>query len=66
MKEIVSMTMIGPCEMSGPNLKFFGAHSKFPDVPLFRLNLFIEDDSRTGEGGGGIPLSSHPRSPLSW
>ena len=47
MKEIVSMTMIGPCEMSRPSSKFFGAHSKFPHVPLFRPNLFIKDDSRT-------------------
>ena len=46
-KEMVSMTTIGPCEMSSPSPKFFGAHRKFPDVPLFRPNLFIEDDWRT-------------------
>ena len=36
--------MIGPCEMSSPSLKFFGVHSKFPEVSLFRPNLFIEED----------------------
>ena len=46
MKEIVSMTTIGPCEMSSLSPKSFGALSKFPDVPLFRPNLFIEDDLR--------------------
>ena len=30
------MTTTGPCEMSGLSPKFFGAGSKFPDVPLFR------------------------------
>ena len=48
MNKIVSMTMIGPCEISSPSPKFFGAPSKFPDVPLFRPNLFIKGDSRTG------------------
>ena len=38
--------MIGPCEMSSLSPKFFGALSKFPDVPLIRPNLFIEDDLR--------------------
>ena len=33
--------------MSGPSPKFFGAGSKFPDIPLFRPTLFIKDDSRT-------------------
>ena len=61
MKEIVTMTTTGPCGMSSPSPKFFD--SKFPDVPLFRPNLFIEDNLR---GGWGIPPSSHPRSPLSW
>ena len=42
-----SMTTTGPCEMSGPSPKFFGAGSKFPDIPLFRPTLFIKDDSRT-------------------
>ena len=46
-KEIASETTISPCEMSSPSPKFFGAGNKFPDVPLFRPNLFIEDDSRT-------------------
>ena len=32
LKEIVTMTMTGPCEMSGPSPKFFGAGSKFPYV----------------------------------
>ena len=32
--------------MSGLSPKFFGAGSKFPYVPLFRPNLFTEDDSR--------------------
>ena len=45
------MTTIGPCEMSSLSPKFFGSHRKFPDVPLFRPNLFIEDDSRMGERG---------------
>ena len=44
MKEIVTMT--GPCKLSSLNPKFFSAGSKFPNVPLFRLNLFIEDDWR--------------------
>ena len=43
----MTMTTTGPCEMSGPSPKFFGAGSKFPDVTLFRPTLFIEDDSRT-------------------
>ena len=46
MKEIVIMTTIGLCEMSSPSFKFFGVRSKFPDVSLFRPNLFIEDNSR--------------------
>ena len=37
------MTLTGPCEMSSLNPKFFSAGSKFPNVPLFRPNLFIED-----------------------
>ena len=45
-KEIVSMTTIGPCEMSSPRPKFLSACSKFPDVSLFKPNLFIKDDSR--------------------
>ena len=40
----ITMIKIGPCEMSSPSLKFFGVHIKFPDVSLFRPNLFIEDD----------------------
>ena len=40
------MTMSGLCEMSSLSPKFFGACSKFPDVPLFKPNLFIEDDLR--------------------
>ena len=40
------MTTAGPHEISTPSSKFFGAHGKFPDVPLFRPNLFIEDESR--------------------
>ena len=46
--------MIGPCEMSSLSPKFFGARSKFPDVPLFRPNVFIEDDSRTKGGHSSI------------
>ena len=37
------MTTTGPCEMSGLSRKFFGSGGKFPNVPLFRPNLFIED-----------------------
>ena len=44
------MTTIGPYEMSSPSPKFFSACSKFPDVPLFRPNLFIDGDSRSGGG----------------
>ena len=40
-KEIIPMVMTGPCEMSSPSPKFLSACSKFPDVPLFRPNLFI-------------------------
>ena len=43
MKEIVTMTTIGICELSSPSSKFFGVRSKFPDVSLFRPNSFIED-----------------------
>ena len=46
MKEIVSVTTISPCEMSSPSPKFFGVHTKFSDIPLFRPNLFIEDNLR--------------------
>ena len=49
-KEVVTMTTTGPCEMSGLSPKFFGAGSKFPDVPLFRPNLFIQDNSRRRRG----------------
>ena len=44
------MTTTGLCEMSSPSFKFFCAASKFPDVPLFRPNLFIEDNSRRRRG----------------
>ena len=64
MKEIIAIAMIGPCGMSGPSPKFFGVCSKFSDVPLFRPNLFIKDDSRTR--AGGIPSSNYPKSLLSW
>ena len=40
------MTMFGLCEMSIPSSKFLGVHSKFPDVLLFRPDLFTEDDLR--------------------
>ena len=56
-KEIVSKTTIGPCEMSSPSSKFFGAHSKFPDVSSFRPNQFIEDNSRTRRGHSTIKPS---------
>ena len=46
MKEIVTMTTIVLCEMSSLSSKFFGVCGKFPDVSLFRPNLFIEDNSR--------------------
>ena len=46
MEGIVTMTTTGPCEISSPSSKFFSTHSKFPDVPLFRSNLFIEDNSK--------------------
>ena len=59
-KKKVIMTTIGPCEMSGPNLKFFGAHSKFPDVPLFRPNPFIEDDSRVRGCHSAFKLPKEP------
>ena len=39
-KEIVTMTTTGPCEKSGPSPKYFGARSKFPNVPLFRSTLY--------------------------
>ena len=45
-KGIVTMTTAGPHEISSPSSKFFGARGKFPDVPLFRPNPFIEDDLR--------------------
>ena len=59
-KEIVTMTTTGPCEMSGPSPRFFGAGSKFPYV------LYIYSSGsicllRTIRGGGG-----QPRNPLSW
>ena len=57
------MTTTGPCEISSPSSKFFGARSEFLDIPLFRPSLFTEDDSGPG---GAIPPSSQPRSPLSW
>ena len=41
------MIMIGLCEISSPSFKFFSICSKFTDVSLFRLNLFIEEDLRT-------------------
>ena len=46
MKGIAAMTTASPHEIASPSSKFFGAHGKFPDVPLFRPNVFIEDDSR--------------------
>ena len=46
LKEIVTMTTTDPCEMSGLSPKFSGVGSKLLSVPLFRPNLFIEDDSR--------------------
>ena len=49
-KEIVTMTTTGPCKMSSRGPKFFSARSKFPNVPLFRPTLFIEDDPRTRWG----------------
>ena len=74
-KEIVTMTTTGPCEMSGPSPKFFGAGSKFPYV-LYVYSSGPICLSRLIRGGGGggeeeeeegvIPLSSQPRSPLSW
>ena len=45
MKGIVTMTMTGPHKIPSPSSKFFSACGKFPDVPLFRPNPFIEDDS---------------------
>ena len=45
-KEIITVTMTGPCEMSSLSPKFFSACCKFPDVPLLRPNLFIKDDLR--------------------
>ena len=46
-----TMTTTGPCEMSGGlSSKIFSAGSKFPYVPLFRPNLFIEDKLRRGGG----------------
>ena len=69
------MTTTGPCEMSGPSPKFFGAGSKFPYV-LYVYSSGPICLSRLIRGGGGggeeeeeegvIPLSSQPRSPLSW
>ena len=44
------MTTTGLCEMSSLSPKFFGAGSKFPDVPLFRSTLFIKDESRRWGG----------------
>ena len=46
MEGIVTMTMTGPYELSSPSSKFFSICSKFPDVPLFRPNSFIEDNLR--------------------
>ena len=45
-KGTVTMPTAGPHKISSPSSKFFSARSKFPDVPLFRPNLFIKDDSR--------------------
>ena len=45
-KEIVTMTTTRPREVSSLSFKFFRAGSKFLNVPLFRPNLFIENDSR--------------------
>ena len=63
MKEIVTMTMIGLCEMSSLSSKFFSVRSKFSDVSLFRPNLCTEDDSRMR---GCHFTIKPPRSPLSW
>ena len=43
---IITMTMTGLSEISNPSSKFFSTCSKFSDVPLFRPNLFIENDLR--------------------
>ena len=43
---IVTVITTGLCEISSPSFKFFRTRSKFPDVPLLRPNLFVEDDSR--------------------
>ena len=45
-KGIVTMTTAGLHETSSLNSKFFGVCSKFLDIPLFKLNLFIKDDLR--------------------
>ena len=48
-KQIVTGTTTGPCEMSGPSPKFSGVGSKFLCfiyVSQFRPNLLIEDDLR--------------------
>ena len=57
------MTTTGPCEMSGPSSKFFGAGSKFPYVlyvyssgPICLLRMIRGGG---GGGGGGVGAGCH-------
>ena len=49
------MTTTGPCEMSGPSPKFFGAGSKFPYVLYVYSSgpICLSRLIRGGGGGGG-------------
>ena len=46
MEGIVTVITTSLCKISNASFKFFSTHSKSPDVPMFRSNLYIEDDSR--------------------
>ena len=60
-KEIITMTLIGPCKMSSLSPKFFSACSKFPDVHCLGPICL----SRTIWGWEGvISSSSQLRSPF--
>ena len=54
-----SMTTTGPCEMSGPSPKFFGAGSKFPYV-LYVYSSGPICLSRMIRGGGGCHSTVKP------
>ena len=61
------MTMTGLCEMSSPSPKFSAVGSKFLCFTCLIVQAqFVYGGRFEEEEEGVIPLSSHPRSPLSW